>query len=29
VESLIHADDVLSGRTTNATTVPAEKIHNF
>jgi hypothetical protein len=29
MESLLHADDVRSGCTTDATTVPAEKIHKF
>jgi len=29
MESLLHADDVRSGRTTDTTTVPAEKVHNF
>jgi hypothetical protein len=29
VESLLHADDVCSGRTTDANRVPAEKVHNF
>jgi hypothetical protein len=29
MESLHHADDVRSGRTTDATTVPAEKVDNF
>jgi hypothetical protein len=29
MESLLHADDVRSGRTTDATRVPAEKVHNF
>jgi hypothetical protein len=29
IESLHHADDVRSGRTTDATTVPAEKDNNF
>ena len=29
VESLLHVNDVRSGRTTNATTVPAERVHNF
>jgi hypothetical protein len=29
MESLHHADDVRSSRTTDATTVPAEKVHNF
>jgi hypothetical protein len=29
MESLVHADDVRSGRTTDATKVPAEKVHNF
>ena len=29
VESLLHADDVRSGRTTDSTTVPAEKVYNF
>jgi hypothetical protein len=29
VESVLHADDVRSGRTTAASKVPAEKVHNF
>ena len=29
MESLLHADDVRSGRTTDTTTVPGENIHNF
>jgi hypothetical protein len=29
VETLLHADDVRSGRTTDATKVPSKKIHNF
>jgi len=29
VDSLLHADDVLSSRTTDTTKVPAEKVHNF
>jgi len=29
MESLLHADDVRSGRTTDSTVVPAEKVHNF
>jgi hypothetical protein len=29
VESLLHTDDVRSGRTTDATILPAEKVHNF
>jgi hypothetical protein len=29
MESLLHADEVCSGRTTDATTVPAKKVHNF
>jgi len=29
MESLLHADDVRSGRTTDATTEPFEKGHNF
>jgi len=29
MESLVHADDVRSGRTADATNVPAEKVHNF
>jgi hypothetical protein len=29
MESLLHADDVGSGRTTTSTAVPAEKVHKF
>jgi len=29
MESLLHADDVRSGRTTAAIAVPAEKVHKF
>jgi hypothetical protein len=29
MESLLHNDDVRSGRTTDLTAVPAEKVHNF
>jgi len=29
MESLLHADDVRSGRTTDTTKVPVEKVHNF
>jgi hypothetical protein len=29
MQSLLHADDIRSGRTTDSTTVPAEKVHNF
>jgi hypothetical protein len=29
MQSLLHADDVRSGRTTDSTAVPAEKVHNF
>jgi hypothetical protein len=29
VESLLHADDVRSSRPTDATAVPAEKVHKF
>jgi hypothetical protein len=29
MESLHHADDVCSGRTTDATIVPAEMVYNF
>jgi len=29
MESLLHPDDVRSGRTTAATAVPAEKVHGF
>jgi len=29
VESLLHADDVRSGRTNGATEVPAQKVYNF
>jgi len=29
VESLLQAADVRPGRTTDATAVPAEKVHNF
>jgi hypothetical protein len=29
MESLLHADDDHSGRTTDATKVPAEKVYNF
>jgi len=29
MESLLHADVVHLGRTSDATTMPAEKVHNF
>jgi len=29
MESLLHADKVRSGRTTDATTVPTEMVYNF
>jgi len=29
MESLLFAEDVCSGRTTEGTRVPAEKVHNF
>jgi len=29
MESLLHADDVRSGRTTDSTAVPAEKVRKF
>jgi hypothetical protein len=29
MESLLHADDVHLGRTTDSTAVLAEKVHNF
>jgi len=29
MESLHHADDVRSGRTTDTTTIPGEKVYNF
>jgi hypothetical protein len=29
MKSLLHADEVRSGRTIDATKVPAKKVHNF